>query len=79
MKYWSFIFFLVQTSKTVFHFIIVQDYKNSISSYEPIFCKNIVSVCDIVLVNFLFKNIFLYLFAWIFLYCDTLKKNTPQP
>ena len=37
-KYYLFPFFLVQTSKTVFHWIIVQyDKNNSISSYEPVF------------------------------------------
>ena len=45
-------FFSVQTSKTVFHWIIVQDDKNSISSCEPnFFCKTIKRVC--VLVNLL--------------------------
>ena len=36
-----FIFFLVQTSKTVFHWIIVQDDKNSIPSLKLFFFVNV--------------------------------------
>ena len=68
-------FFLVQTSETVFRWIIVQDDKNSTSShsylYEPNFLWKFYSmywsICCL-------WNVFLYFLRVFFLYYDTLKK-----
>ena len=64
-KYRLFPLFFVQSRITLFHWIIVEDDKNSISLYEPnFFCKNFARVYA--LVNFYINEIYSYICLRVF-------------